>query len=143
MVLGPPSSGKSTVVKNLVNMALGSGVGWYVGVVGLDPASVSDPVLYRLKLRSPKPANLIPGSLSISSPTHPLPTHHLAHPLGSPPTSVPANTLSADVPTLGWWYGHLEPTNRGTDTWRKLVTSMGERWRERCEKDPIGTCGRL
>ena len=40
MVLGPPSSGKTTVVKNLVNMALGSGVDWSIGVVGLDPASV-------------------------------------------------------------------------------------------------------
>lgn len=41
MVLGPPSSGKTTVVKNLVNMALSSGMGWSVGVAGLDPASVS------------------------------------------------------------------------------------------------------
>jgi polyribonucleotide 5'-hydroxyl-kinase len=41
MVLGPPGSGKTTVVKNLVNMALGSGMGWNVGVIGLDPASVS------------------------------------------------------------------------------------------------------
>lgn len=41
MVLGPPSSGKTSVVKNLVNMAVGSGMGWNVGVAGLDPASVS------------------------------------------------------------------------------------------------------
>ena len=40
MVLGPPSSGKSTLVKSLVNMASGSGMGWSVGVAGLDPASV-------------------------------------------------------------------------------------------------------
>ncbi|CAD6578790.1 MAG: Cleavage polyadenylation factor subunit clp1 [Tremellales sp. Tagirdzhanova-0007] len=128
MVIGPPSSGKTTVVKNLVNMALGSGMGWSVGVVGLDPASASHPL----------ETNLIPGCLSLSTPISPLPTHHLAHPLGSPPSSVPASTLSADVATLGWWYGHLEPANRGTDIWRKLVTTMGERWRERCEKDPIG-----
>ena len=44
MVIGPPSSGKTTVVKNLVNMALGSGMGWSVGVVGLDPASASHPL---------------------------------------------------------------------------------------------------
>lgn len=41
MVLGPPSSGKTAVVKNLVNMALGSGMGWNMGVIGLDPSSVS------------------------------------------------------------------------------------------------------
>lgn len=41
MVLGPPSSGKSTVVKSLVNMASSSGLGWSVGVASLDPASVS------------------------------------------------------------------------------------------------------
>lgn len=41
MVLGPPSSGKTTVTKSLVNMALGSGMGWNVGVGGLDPGSVS------------------------------------------------------------------------------------------------------
>lgn len=40
MVLGPPSSGKSTLVKSLVNMASGSGMGWSVGVAGLDPSSV-------------------------------------------------------------------------------------------------------
>lgn len=40
MVLGPPSSGKTTVVKSLVNMACASGMGWSVGVAGLDPASV-------------------------------------------------------------------------------------------------------
>ena len=44
MVLGPSSSGKTTVVKSLVNMALGSGMGWSVGLVGLDPASVSRPL---------------------------------------------------------------------------------------------------
>lgn len=41
MVVGPPSSGKTTVAKNLVNMALGSGMGWTVSVGGLDPSSVS------------------------------------------------------------------------------------------------------
>lgn len=41
MVVGPPSSGKTTVVKNLVNMALSSGMGWTVCVAGLDPSSVS------------------------------------------------------------------------------------------------------
>jgi polyribonucleotide 5'-hydroxyl-kinase len=41
MVLGQPSSGKTTVVKNLVNMALSSGMGWNVGVASLDPSSVS------------------------------------------------------------------------------------------------------
>ena len=40
MVMGPACSGKSTVVKSLVNMALGSGMGWSPGVVGLDPANV-------------------------------------------------------------------------------------------------------
>lgn len=42
MVLGPPNSGKTAVVKNVVNMALGSGMSWSMGVVGLDPSSVSD-----------------------------------------------------------------------------------------------------
>jgi len=141
MVVGPPSSGKTTVVKNLVNMALGSGMGWSVGVVGLDPSSVRCLVFglnCMLLTEQIQPVNLIPGSLSLSTPIQPLPSHHLAHPLGSPPTSIPASTLSADVATLGWWYGHLEPTNRGSDVWRKIVTSIGERWRERCEKDPIG-----
>ena len=41
MVLGPPSSGKTSVVKSLANMALGSGLGWTPGIIGLDPASVS------------------------------------------------------------------------------------------------------
>jgi len=40
MVVGPPSSGKSSVVKALTNMALGTGMGWTPIVVGLDPSSV-------------------------------------------------------------------------------------------------------
>ncbi|ORX38582.1 hypothetical protein BD324DRAFT_621467 [Kockovaella imperatae] len=128
MILGPPSSGKTTVVKNLVNMALGTGMSWTPGVISLDPSS---------------PANLIPGSLSLSTPSHPIPTHHLAHPLGSPPTSVPANTLGADVPTLGWWYGHPEPSNKGVDLWKKLVAGIGERWKERCAKDPTALASGL
>jgi polyribonucleotide 5'-hydroxyl-kinase len=41
MVVGPPSSGKSSVVKALTNMALGTGMGWTPTIVGLDPSSVS------------------------------------------------------------------------------------------------------
>lgn len=134
MVLGPPSSGKTTVVKNLVNMALGSGVGWNVGVAGLDPSSVGYDSLIGANLQ---PSNLIPGTLSLSSPAHPIPTHHVAHPLGSPPASLPSNTLSADVPTLGWWYGQLEPTTRGVPIWSKIVTAMGDVWSERWRKDPL------
>lgn len=41
LVLGSPSSGKSTTVKTLLNLALGGGMGWGLGVVGLDPGEVS------------------------------------------------------------------------------------------------------
>ncbi|WWC71655.1 uncharacterized protein I206_105613 [Kwoniella pini CBS 10737] len=120
MVMGPPSSGKTTIVKNLVNLALSSGMGWTVGVGGLDPSS---------------PSNLIPGTLSLSTPSHPIPTHHLAHPFGSPPTSTPSNTLSADIPTIGWWLGGLEPSNKNAEVWKALVDRMGQEWNKRCETD--------
>lgn len=45
MVLGGASAGKSTLVKGLVNLALSSGMGWGVGVVGLDPSNVSELLL--------------------------------------------------------------------------------------------------
>lgn len=41
MVVGPASSGKTSVVKALTNMALGTGMGWTPSVIGLDPSSVS------------------------------------------------------------------------------------------------------
>lgn len=41
MVLGPANSGKSTMVKGLLNLAVGSGMGWSPGVIGLDPGTVS------------------------------------------------------------------------------------------------------
>jgi polyribonucleotide 5'-hydroxyl-kinase len=41
MVVGPSSSGKTSTVKALTNMALGTGMGWTPCIVGLDPASVS------------------------------------------------------------------------------------------------------
>lgn len=47
MVVGPASSGKTSVVKALTNMALGTGMGWTPGVIGLDPASVSVYPLYQ------------------------------------------------------------------------------------------------
>jgi hypothetical protein len=43
MVLGPANAGKSTMIKNLVNLALGSGMGWAPVVVSLDPSNVSIP----------------------------------------------------------------------------------------------------
>ncbi|WWD02415.1 hypothetical protein V865_000454 [Kwoniella europaea PYCC6329] len=128
MIMGPPSSGKTTVVKNLVNLALSSGMGWTVGVGGLDPSS---------------PSNLIPGTISLSTPSHPLPTHHLAHPFGSPPTSTPSNTLSADIPTVGWWLGGLEPTNRNAEVWKVLIERMGEDWKKRCERDKMALASGL
>lgn len=82
-----------------------------------------------------QPANLIPGTLSLSTPSHPIPSHHVAHPFGSPPASLPSNTQSADVPTLGWWYGSLEPTTRGQPIWTKIVSAMGDAWRSRCAAD--------
>ncbi|KAJ9093607.1 hypothetical protein QFC19_008274 [Naganishia cerealis] len=40
MVLGPANAGKSTMIKNLVNLALGSGMGWAPAVVSLDPSNI-------------------------------------------------------------------------------------------------------
>ena len=40
MVIGPANSGKSTMVKGLLNLAIGSGMGWSPGVVGLDSGTV-------------------------------------------------------------------------------------------------------
>ncbi|WWC63199.1 uncharacterized protein I303_105799 [Kwoniella dejecticola CBS 10117] len=128
MVVGPPSSGKTTVVKNLVNLALSSGMGWTVGVGGLDPSS---------------PSNLIPGTLSLSTPSHPIPTHHLTHPFGSPPTSTPSNTLSADIPTVGWWLGGLEPSNKNAEVWKVLIERMRQDWQKRCERDKMALASGL
>jgi len=74
--------------------------------------------------------------LSLSTPQFPIPTHHPSNPLGSPPTTDPLATMASDVPTLGWWYGHLEPTTKGVDVWRKLVSAMAQKVAERCDRDP-------
>jgi polyribonucleotide 5'-hydroxyl-kinase len=42
MVIGPANSGKSTMVKGLLNLATGSGMGWSPGVVGLDQGTVGN-----------------------------------------------------------------------------------------------------
>ncbi|KAJ9125374.1 hypothetical protein QFC22_000334 [Naganishia vaughanmartiniae] len=129
MVLGPANAGKSTVLKNLVNLALGSGMGWAPAVVSLDPSN------------SP---HLLPGSVSLSTPTQTLPSHHPSHFLGSPPTTSAATTLASDVPTLGWYIGTSELSGTGgTGTrtcfplWRKIVASMQDAWEQRREKDEI------
>jgi polyribonucleotide 5'-hydroxyl-kinase len=46
--------------------------------------------------------------------------------------------MASDVPTLGWWYGHLEPTTKGVDVWKKLVSNMAQRFADRCARDPTG-----
>ena len=155
MVVGPASSGKTSTVKALTNMALGTGMGWTPVAVGLDPASVRPYPYTQLAsyvypgggrwclLTLTQPSNLIPGSLSMSTPQFPIPTHHPANPLGSPSTSDPLATMSSDVPTLGWWYGHLEPTARGIEVWRKVVTNMATRWADRCARDPTGASPRF
>jgi polyribonucleotide 5'-hydroxyl-kinase len=138
MVLGPACSGKSTVVKSLVNMALGTGMGWSPGVVGLDPANVRGSVRSERSLMVIQPPHLVAGSLSLSTPLHPLPSHHPAHSLGSTPTSMPSSSLATDIPTLAWWYGSTEPTTKQAGIWRKVVDDMGQRWKERCANDSIG-----
>lgn len=50
---------------------------------------------------------------------------------------MPSNTLSADVPTLGWWFGGPEPNSRSVPIWSKLVDNMGAAFRARLEKDPL------
>lgn len=44
------------------------------------------------------------------------------------------------MPTVGWWYGHLEPTNKGADIWKRLVESIGEKLRDKVAKDQTGRC---
>ncbi|KAJ9103683.1 hypothetical protein QFC20_004686 [Naganishia adeliensis] len=127
MVLGPGNAGKSTMVKNLVNLALGSGMGWAPAVVSLDPSN------------SP---HLVPGSLSLSTPTQTAPTHHPSHFLGSPPTTSAATTLASDVPTLGWYLGTSELGGVGSQKtcfplWSKIVRGMQDAWEQRREKDDI------
>ncbi|KAJ9109036.1 hypothetical protein QFC21_000362 [Naganishia friedmannii] len=129
MVLGPANAGKSTMLKNLVNLALGSGMGWAPAVVSLDPSN------------SP---HLLPGSISLSTPTQTLPSHHPSHFLGSPPTTSAATTLASDVPTMGWYLGTSElgsSSGGGGRTcfplWRKIVAAMQDAWEQRREKDDI------
>lgn len=121
MVIGPSNSGKSTVAKSLLNLALSAGMGWSVGVAGLDAAN---------------PPHLVPGSISLSTPTQALPTHHPVHYLGSTPTTASAVTMSSDVSTLAWWVGQ---TQLGGKTrfvlWKKLVEQMADDWEKRCDRD--------
>jgi polyribonucleotide 5'-hydroxyl-kinase len=144
MVLGPANAGKSTMIKNLVNLALGSGMGWAPVVVSLDPSNVSYFPLHACGpadrvLQSP---HLVPGSLSLSTPTQTAPTHHPSHPLGSPPTTSAATTLASDVPTVGWYIGTSELAASGSQRtcfplWRRVVGAMQDAWEQRREKDDI------
>jgi polyribonucleotide 5'-hydroxyl-kinase len=146
MVLGPGNAGKSTMVKNLVNLALGSGMGWAPAVVSLDPSNVSPPELSKACTDTPRAQapHLVPGSLSLSTPTQTAPTHHPSHFLGSPPTTSAATTLASDVPTLGWYLGTSELGGAGSQKtcfplWSKIVRGMQDAWEQRREKDDICT----
>lgn len=116
MVLGPPSSGKTTVVKNLVNMALSSGLGWTPGVIGLDPSSVSSRgditdrtdlsllISFLVLCRSRLPQIRYPR---ITSPI-PWARHH--HPSLRTPSAPMCPRLAGgmdiwNLPTRGWTFG--------------------------------------
>lgn len=61
MVLGPANSGKSTMIKGLLNLAVGSGMGWSPGVIGLDPgtASIRMPLCTTLRAHFPLPSSAV------------------------------------------------------------------------------------
>jgi polyribonucleotide 5'-hydroxyl-kinase len=89
-----------------------------------------------------QPLHLVPGSISLATPTQALPTHHPYHFLGSPPTTAPAVTLSSDVSTVAWWLGSSQLSNTKTSfpLWKKLVEQLGETWNRRCAQDEACKC---
>jgi polyribonucleotide 5'-hydroxyl-kinase len=112
MVLGPPSSGKTAVVKNLVNMALGSGMGWNMGVIGLDPSSVG--------WRAPDSAEIT--SHQISSPAR---FRSPPRPIRSQPTILRNRSARLQVPLqrirclamLARWGGGMAIWSRARRAW--------------------------
>lgn len=99
------------------------------------------------KTDSSQSPHLVPGSLSLSTPTQTAPSHHPSHYLGSPPTTSAATTLASDVPTVGWFIGTAELAGAGTQRtcfplWSKIIRSMQDAWEQRREKDDICALGR-
>jgi polyribonucleotide 5'-hydroxyl-kinase len=141
LVLGPESSGKTTVCKILTNYAVRAGQDWTPLLINVDPSEVG----YRLDfirtiLLNPLVLQggwSIPGAIS-AAPIHaPLPTCSPANPLGSAATSAPTALSSNALLPLVYWYGHTE-TKRNPLLIDRLIRNLGENIQEKYDVDAEG-----
>ncbi|KAH6918292.1 cleavage/polyadenylation factor ia subunit Clp1p [Coprinopsis sp. MPI-PUGE-AT-0042] len=117
LVLGPENSGKTTVCKILVNYAVRTGQGWKPILVNVDPSEGGPS---------------IPGTLSASPISSPIPTYSPASPLGSAQTTAPVSLASHSVAPLVSWYGHTD-TKKNVLLLDRLVRNLGDNVRARAE----------
>ncbi|KAG8217621.1 hypothetical protein J3R82DRAFT_5774 [Butyriboletus roseoflavus] len=91
LILGPESSGKTSISKILTNYTVRVAQNWSPLLVNLDPAQVCPPFipLSRMRLTSPQGAWSIPGTISAAVVRSPIGTASPANPLGSAATSAP------------------------------------------------------
>ncbi|KAN0112150.1 Pre-mRNA cleavage complex II protein Clp1 domain containing protein [Russula decolorans] len=119
LVLGPESSGKTTVCKILTNYAVRAGQGWTPMYVNTDPS---------------EGGWTVPGTISAVPITAPLGTASPASPLGSAATSAPTILSSNALLPLVYWYGHPD-MKRNPLLMDRLIRLLGENVTERLEGD--------
>ncbi|KAI8982833.1 Pre-mRNA cleavage complex II protein Clp1-domain-containing protein [Trametes punicea] len=122
LVLGPESSGKTSVCKILTNYAVRAAQDWAPMLVNVDPS---------------EGGWAVPGAISAASISAPIQTSTPASPLGSVATSAPSHIASNALLPLSYWYGHAE-MRRNPLLMDRLIRNLGENIRDRWENDVTG-----
>lgn len=142
LVLGGEGSGKTTLCKTLLNWSVRSGKDWEVVYVNLDPRNVSLLLPGTLSVHHPDDYNMkgtstVPGALTATPISAPLPTSTPVRPLGSTSTTGPSALPSGAQIPLSVWYGH-EEVSRNVRGWEGAVKGVGSWVGERLGGDRKG-----
>jgi len=119
LIIGPESSGKTTLCKTLVNYGVRTLPGWTPILVNLDPSDGGWTV---------------PGTISSCPISDPIQTWSPASALGSAASSAPVALGSSALLPLVFWFGHTE-LQKKVMLMERLIRNMGECVSQRTEDE--------
>ncbi|KAG9003471.1 Cleavage polyadenylation factor subunit clp1 [Tulasnella sp. JGI-2019a] len=122
MVIGPENSGKTSACKILVNYAVRVG------------SRVCTPVL--VNVDPGEGSFTVPGTLSASVISMPIPTSTPANPFGNTATSAPTALSSSALVPMVFWYGHPDP-KKNQPMMDQAMRNLANAIEERMHLDPI------
>ncbi|KAG8887086.1 Cleavage polyadenylation factor subunit clp1 [Tulasnella sp. 332] len=122
MVIGPENSGKTSACKILINYAVRVG------------SRVCTPML--VNVDPGEGSFTVPGAISASVISMPIPTSTPANPFGNTATSAPTALTSSALVPMVYWYGHPD-TKRNQPMMEQALQNLATTVKERMRADAI------